>query len=124
MGDSFRSGEVPLLVATSLAGRGLDVKDIDLVINYDPPEDGLDYVHRIGRTGRAGRKGKSITILRRGPDGVPMIYITQVMKRTGVMVPQDLISALKQRRGRNSSLASEVLKGVTTQTHLQRTFDT
>merc|ERR1712083_693799 len=102
MGDSFRSGEVPLLVATSLAGRGLDVKDISLVINNTPPEDGLDYVHRIGRTARAGRKGTAITILRRGPDGLAMIYITQVMNRTGIPIPQDLITALKQRRGRDS----------------------
>merc|ERR1719313_2921471 len=44
----FRSGECPVLIATNVAGRGLDVKDVQCVINYDPPEDGLDYVHRIG----------------------------------------------------------------------------
>merc|ERR1719384_3121313 len=82
--DRFRTGDVPILISTSLAGRGLDVKDIQLVINWTPPEDGLDYVHRIGRTARAGRKGTAITILRRGPDGLAMVYITQVMKRTGI----------------------------------------
>ena len=49
------------------------------MINYDPPEDGQDYVHRIGRTGRAGRKGKAITLLRKGPDGKAMIFITQAV---------------------------------------------
>ena len=50
------------------------------MINYDPPEDGQDYVHRIGRTGRAGRKGKAITLLRKGPDGKAMIFITQAVE--------------------------------------------
>merc|ERR1712060_889442 len=100
------------MVATSIAGRGLDIKDITMVINYDPPEDGQDYVHRIGRTGRAGRKGVAITLLRKGPDGRAMIYIAQVMRRTGITVPQELIGALKQRRGRDSCLAAEVLDGL------------
>lgn len=118
----FRSGDSWIMVATSIAGRGLDIKDINLVINYDPPEDGQDYVHRIGRTGRAGRKGKAITLLRKGPDGRAMIYITQVMRRTGLDVPQDLIEALKQRRGRDMSLAAEVLQGLTNQQRLERSW--
>jgi len=110
--SSFRSGEAPMLVATNVAGRGLDVKDISLVVNYSPPDDGQDYVHRIGRTGRAGEKGVAVTLLRKGPDGRAMIFITQVMRRTGLAVPQDLIEALKQRRGRDMSLAAEVLQGL------------
>ena len=50
------------LVATDVAARGIDIDDIDLVINYDVPENAEDYVHRIGRTGRAGRKGTSLTL--------------------------------------------------------------
>lgn len=49
------------MVATDVAARGLDVKDIDLVINYDFPQTVEDYVHRIGRTGRNGAKGEAIT---------------------------------------------------------------
>merc|ERR1711988_1113349 len=109
---AFRSGEIPVLIATSIAGRGLDVKDVKLVVNYDPPEDALDYVHRIGRTGRAGRKGTAITLLRKGPDSRAMIYITHVLRRTGKTVPKDLIDALKQRRGRDMSAAAEALKGL------------
>jgi len=108
----FRSGEVQVLVATNVAGRGLDVKDVKLVVNYDPPEDPLDYVHRIGRTGRAGMKGAAVTLLRKGPDGRAMAYITQVMRRTGVDVPKDLIEALKQRRGRDRDFVVEALQEV------------
>lgn len=59
----FREGIVDLLVATDVAARGIDVDDIDLVINYDMPEDFEYYVHRIGRTGRAGRKGLAYTLV-------------------------------------------------------------
>lgn len=108
----FRSGEAPVMIATEIAGRGLDVKDIQFVINYDPPEDGMDYVHRIGRTARAGRKGTAVTLLRKGPDGRAMIYIAQVMRRTGLDVPKELVDALKQRRGRDMCLAVETLQGL------------
>jgi ATP-dependent RNA helicase RhlB len=58
---SFQSGELPVLVATDVASRGLHVPDVSHVINYDVPQDPEDYVHRIGRTARAGAAGDSIT---------------------------------------------------------------
>lgn len=61
--DGFRSGKYRVLMATDIAARGIDVKDIALVINYDVPEHAEDYVHRIGRTGRAGREGRAITFI-------------------------------------------------------------
>ena len=57
----FKSGKIRVLVATDIAARGIDVKNISLVINFDVPENPDDYVHRIGRTGRAGSAGKAIT---------------------------------------------------------------
>ncbi len=57
----FKSGEFRVLVATDIAARGIDVKDIELVINYDLPDCIEDYVHRIGRTGRAGATGRAVT---------------------------------------------------------------
>ena len=57
----FESGKVKTLVATDVAARGLDLDDITHVINFDPPGEDKDYVHRTGRTGRAGRSGKAIT---------------------------------------------------------------
>ncbi len=59
--DGFKSGKYRILVATDIAARGIDVKDISLVINYDLPDNSEDYVHRIGRTGRAGNKGKALS---------------------------------------------------------------
>jgi ATP-dependent RNA helicase DeaD len=57
----FRSGAVEILVATDVAARGIDVKDIEMVVNFDLPKDEEDYVHRIGRTGRAGKKGLALS---------------------------------------------------------------
>ncbi len=57
----FKSGKYKVLVATDIAARGIDVTGIELVINYDIPEDAQNYVHRIGRTGRAGHKGHAIS---------------------------------------------------------------
>lgn len=59
---AFRSGRKQILVATDVAGRGIDVPDITHVFNYDMPENMDDYMHRIGRTGRAGRSGTAITL--------------------------------------------------------------
>jgi ATP-dependent RNA helicase RhlB len=60
--DRFKSGEIMVLVATDVAGRGIHVDDVTHVVNYNLPEDPEDYVHRIGRTGRAGSKGVSISL--------------------------------------------------------------
>ncbi len=60
--QQFKAGEVKILVATDVASRGIHVEDIDIVINYDIPQDPEDYVHRIGRTGRAGKTGRAITL--------------------------------------------------------------
>jgi ATP-dependent RNA helicase DeaD len=60
---NFRSGNVEVLAATDVAARGLDVDDVDLVVNFDLPFDEEDYVHRIGRTGRAGRSGKAVSLV-------------------------------------------------------------
>jgi ATP-dependent RNA helicase RhlE len=61
--ERFRSGKVTTLVATDVAARGLDLDDIEHVINFDPPEDDKGYVHRVGRTGRAGRSGRGSTLV-------------------------------------------------------------
>lgn len=59
--DGFKQGRFKVLVATDIASRGIDIKGLGLVINYDLPETASDYVHRIGRTGRAGESGKAIS---------------------------------------------------------------
>jgi ATP-dependent RNA helicase DeaD len=60
---SFRKGSIDILIATDVAARGIDVDDVDMVINYDVPQDVEYYIHRIGRTGRAGKSGRAITFV-------------------------------------------------------------
>ncbi|MCK8826952.1 DEAD/DEAH box helicase [Natroniella acetigena] len=61
--NKFKNGTVEILVATDVAARGIDIDDIEMVFNYDVPQDIEYYVHRIGRTGRAGRKGRAFTLV-------------------------------------------------------------
>ncbi len=61
--QSFSSKRLPILIATDILSRGIDIDQIDLVVNYDVPSDGEDYVHRIGRTARAETKGTAITLI-------------------------------------------------------------
>ncbi len=60
---NFRNGRIDVLVATDIVSRGIDIDDIELVVNYDVPSDPEDYIHRIGRTARAGRGGFSLTLV-------------------------------------------------------------
>ena len=61
--SDFRSGRLPILIATDILSRGIDIDNIELVINFDVPHDGEDYVHRIGRTARAKAKGSAYTLV-------------------------------------------------------------
>eukprot|EP00760_Papus_ankaliazontas_P002009 PhM_4_TR10788/c0_g1_i1/m.101470/K14777/DDX47, RRP3; ATP-dependent RNA helicase DDX47/RRP3 len=61
--DQFRSGEVQVLVCTDVAQRGIDVPDVDVVVNYQLPNTPTDYIHRVGRTARIGRTGKAVTMV-------------------------------------------------------------
>ena len=91
---AFRAGDCQVLVATDVASRGLDVKDIQYVINFDFPAQIEDYVHRIGRTARAGAKGTAISFFTR-KNARSARDLAKIMKETKQPVPQplyDLIS--------------------------------
>ncbi|HEY6255603.1 MAG TPA: DEAD/DEAH box helicase [Xanthobacteraceae bacterium] len=76
--ESFRRGEVTLLIASDVAARGLDIPDVSHVFNFDVPHHPDDYVHRIGRTGRAGRAGTAITVVA-PPDGKAVAAIEKLI---------------------------------------------
>jgi superfamily II DNA/RNA helicase len=79
--DSFKKGEIDVLVATDVAARGLDISDLPCVINYDLPYNAEDYVHRIGRTGRAGASGDAISIYS-DKDERLLVDIEKLIKQT------------------------------------------
>jgi len=85
--EQFKSGEVPLLVATDVAARGLDIPGVDYVINYSFPLTIEDYVHRIGRTGRAGRTGTSHTFFQ-VCDKLRAGELVKVLKEANQEVPE------------------------------------
>jgi superfamily II DNA/RNA helicase len=79
--DRFRLGEIPILVASDVAARGLDIDDITHVFNFDVPYNAEDYVHRIGRTGRAGRSGRAFTLVT-PDDGRNLGAIERLIRRS------------------------------------------
>jgi ATP-dependent RNA helicase DeaD len=85
--NRFRTGNVSYLVATDVAARGLDVDNVDAVINYDIPLDEEYYVHRIGRTGRAGKSGKAFTLV----VGSERNRLREIMNYTKVKIDKGVI---------------------------------
>jgi ATP-dependent RNA helicase RhlE len=79
--DSFRSGQVKVLVATDIAARGIDVSKISHVINFDMPDTAVAYTHRIGRTGRMSKLGTALSFATR--EDLPMVRsIEQLLGRS------------------------------------------
>ncbi|KAF7731523.1 pre-mRNA processing RNA-helicase [Apophysomyces ossiformis] len=87
--SDFKSGVTNILIATSVAARGLDVKQLKLVVNYECPNHMEDYVHRVGRTGRAGNKGTAYTFITSDQDRYAM-DICKALKLSGQEIPNDL----------------------------------
>eukprot|EP00416_Gambierdiscus_australes_P025449 CAMPEP_0171063640 /NCGR_PEP_ID=MMETSP0766_2-20121228/5793_1 /TAXON_ID=439317 /ORGANISM="Gambierdiscus australes, Strain CAWD 149" /LENGTH=557 /DNA_ID=CAMNT_0011519577 /DNA_START=78 /DNA_END=1748 /DNA_ORIENTATION=+ len=95
--DAFKTGRSPILVATDVAARGIDVKGISVVVNYDASGSAKDYVHRIGRTGRAGQKGLAYSFLLPREEKKAQDII-QVLQRSNLPIPEELQSRVSQRR--------------------------
>ncbi len=99
--DNFRKGTIPLLVASDVAARGLDIPDVSHVFNYDLPSHAEDYVHRIGRTGRAGRTGVAMSLVA----GNDAKYLAAIEKVIGNSLewqgePLDFEAAAAERKSR------------------------
>lgn len=106
--EGFKSGRYRIMVATDVAARGIDVKDISMVINFDVPEHAEDYVHRIGRTGRAGASGKAVTFV------IPQQWkeVRDIEKLISMQIPDSPHSMLPLKRatdGGNRSRSSRNL---------------
>eukprot|EP00735_Rhodelphis_limneticus_P008217 TRINITY_DN2105_c1_g1::TRINITY_DN2105_c1_g1_i1::g.12738::m.12738 TRINITY_DN2105_c1_g1::TRINITY_DN2105_c1_g1_i1::g.12738 ORF type:complete len:546 (-),score=117.26,sp/Q9C718/RH20_ARATH/66.36/0.0,DEAD/PF00270.24/2.8e-45,Helicase_C/PF00271.26/2.5e+03,Helicase_C/PF00271.26/3.7e-25,ResIII/PF04851.10/0.041 TRINITY_DN2105_c1_g1_i1:135-1772(-) len=96
--NEFKGGKSPLMIATDVASRGLDIKDIKYVINYDFPHCIEDYVHRIGRTGRAGDVGTSYTFFT--PNNFKMAReLANIIREAGQEVPEELERLCGMSRG-------------------------
>ncbi|KAF2206046.1 DEAD-domain-containing protein [Delitschia confertaspora ATCC 74209] len=96
--EMFRTGRCPILVATAVAARGLDIPNVTHVVNYDLPTDIDDYVHRIGRTGRAGNTGISTAFFNRGNRGV-VRDLLELLKEANQEVPAFLESIAREGAG-------------------------
>lgn len=93
--EYFRNGKCPVLVATAVAARGLDIPNVTHVVNYDLPTDIDDYVHRIGRTGRAGNTGSSTAFFNRGNRGIVRDLI-DLLREANQEVPSFLESVARE----------------------------
>lgn len=87
--EDFKAGVIPIMIATSVAARGLDVKQLKLVVNYDAPNHLEDYVHRAGRTGRAGNTGTAVTFITPDQERYSL-DIAKALRQSGQEVPEEL----------------------------------
>ena len=85
----FSSGEIPILVATDVASRGLDFPNVSYVFNFDMPKNIEDYIHRIGRTGRVGNKGKAISFYNENNKQIGQALVNE-LKKSGQKIPEFL----------------------------------
>ncbi|KAK8042267.1 pre-mRNA-processing ATP-dependent RNA helicase PRP5 [Apiospora rasikravindrae] len=92
--SDFKNGVIPILIATSVAARGLDVKQLKLVVNYDAPNHLEDYVHRAGRTGRAGNKGTAVTFVTEDQENCAG-PIAKALDQSGQPVPEQILDMRK-----------------------------
>lgn len=104
----FRNRTIEILVATDVAARGIDVDDVDMVINYDLPQDEEYYVHRIGRTGRAGRSGRAFSFV----VGREIYKLRDIMKYTKAKVKLGKLPSLTDIEEAKTNNFIEKVKGV------------
>jgi len=103
--NGFRNGTVEILVATDVAGRGIDVNDVEAVFNYDLPRDDEDYTHRIGRTARAGKSGTAFTFI----VGKQIYNLKRIERANGVQILRHNVPTMDELEAtRISSYTSKV----------------
>merc|ERR1712025_466930 len=102
----FRDGTCKVMIATDVAARGLDISNVDWVVNYDFPLDIENYIHRIGRTGRANKKGNSLTYMT-SEDARFAAKLIKILQEAGQEIPEDLLQL--QRENRNTKIVKDKL---------------
>eukprot|EP00798_Chlamydomonas_sp_ICE-L_P032483 gene32483-17723_t len=110
--EQFKSGKIPLLIATDVAARGLDIPDVEVVINYSFPLTTEDYVHRIGRTGRAGKTGIAHTFFCASMDKPRAGELINVLREADQPVPEALMKFGTTVKKKESSLYGAHFKDV------------
>jgi ATP-dependent RNA helicase DeaD len=105
---SFKQAGFSFLVATDVAARGIDVNDLELVVNYDLPYDPEDYVHRIGRTGRAGRKGRAVTLV----SGAGIYKLQSIERFTRARIRREQMPTAEAVENRKTDTLHEKLRAV------------
>ncbi len=113
--DSYRRGNLNVLVATDIAARGIDINDVDAVVNFELPRDPEDYVHRIGRTARAGRSGKAISFI--GRRDFSLLSRIERFIRTK-MSREQVMTATQVAHARHEALIDEILEQAAQQTEM------
>lgn len=104
--NAFKKAAFQFLVATDVAARGIDVNDLELVVNYDLPYDAEDYVHRIGRTGRAGRKGRAATLV----SGAGIYKLQSIERFTRTRIRREHVPTVEAVENRRSDALFEKLR--------------
>lgn len=113
----FRNASLEVLVATDVAARGLDVENVEAVINYDLPQDEESYVHRIGRTGRAGKSGKAFSFVGGRTDGYKL---KDIMRYTKAKIVLQQVPSLEDVNEIRSNLFFDKVKEVLEKGHLAK----
>ncbi len=117
--NKFRKGNIDILVATDVAARGIDVDDVDLVVNYDMPQDNEYYVHRIGRTARAGREGTAISFV----TGRDHSMLREIEKYTKTKIDRRPLPTLKDLEAKQSSKIVEMVRKILDNGNLEKQIE-
>jgi len=112
--NKFKQADFEFLVATDVAARGIDVDNLELVVNFDLPHDAEDYVHRIGRTGRAGRGGMAVTFV----SGREIYKLQTIEKLTRVKIQRGLVPTMGEVEERRAEGLLENVRGLLTRGNL------
>lgn len=88
--DNFKQGNIPILIATDVIGRGIDFPNVSYIFNYDMPKNIDDYIHRIGRTGRCGNEGNAISFLNESSSQL-IQELYSLLKKQKKVIPETLV---------------------------------